>query len=606
MRWVIGVSSAAVITASGHGVVCPGQVDISGFGKVWLTSAHWNVPAQAAGSMEVLDHSGIQARMSGRGYLSETCVEGEYSHDRYLALKLLGRRIQYTTDISGAGCGCNAALYLVSMQQNTDPSNCKDYYADANKVCGVRSAEIDLQEANLHAWRSTIHASADGAGLGGGFGGGNGWNGPRDWAAQDYGPNGRCVNTNAPFQVEVSFRANSTGNLLSMDVVLSQVGTSCTVSTNVGHGYGPLEEVSQALRKGMTPVISYWSSNDMLWLDGTGSDGLGGCAKDRKDLCGESVRFYDFSITDIDVPPTTPSRMAPPHLDPPADTLFKPSAVPAAISSQKTYGMFQFVGFHDARDARDSCGNWGRLAMPKNDVEQAQFLEAIAAAKRDGHMSDLWPFDTVWVGGHWSAATMSWQWDDGVPIVGMAWGPGQPSAKMHQELEPYLCVSGSSVRDSGASATDGSLFKFAVFCEADPSAMEDDYGEDGYCCEYGYGCGDECHKRSERLSFCGRSSSNCEQCLKYWCQRNQEKEYEPFDTFYARKDGLPNILPNLFPESNLASCTTVVIVIATLVVLIAFVQQWRRTRRATELVFRLPRDTVDQHNALLRLVSADV
>mmetsp|Transcript_129604 Transcript_129604/g.415608 ORF Transcript_129604/g.415608 Transcript_129604/m.415608 type:complete len:166 (-) Transcript_129604:1265-1762(-) len=164
------------------------------------------------------------------------------------------------TDISGAGCGCNAALYLVSMKQNPQPSDC----SDANSVCGVRCTEIDLQEANMFSWHSTVHAAADGAGNGGGFGGGSSWTGPRDWSLEEYGPNGRCIDTHKPFQVEVSFLTTSSGGLRSMDVVLSQVGKHCHVSTSVGANYGSLAELSQSLGEGMTPVISYWSSNNML------------------------------------------------------------------------------------------------------------------------------------------------------------------------------------------------------------------------------------------------------------------------------------------------------------------------------------------------------
>merc|ERR1719436_1619697 len=49
----------------------------------------------------------------------------------------------------------------------------------------------------------------------------------------------------------------------------------------------------------MTPVLSYWSSDDLIWLDGKGVDGDGPCASDTPAKCLDSVKFYDFSIEDI-------------------------------------------------------------------------------------------------------------------------------------------------------------------------------------------------------------------------------------------------------------------------------------------------------------------
>merc|ERR1719436_994144 len=49
----------------------------------------------------------------------------------------------------------------------------------------------------------------------------------------------------------------------------------------------------------MTPVLSYWSSDDLMWLDGKGADGNGPCASDTPAKCLDSIKFYDFSIVDI-------------------------------------------------------------------------------------------------------------------------------------------------------------------------------------------------------------------------------------------------------------------------------------------------------------------
>mmetsp|Transcript_61870 Transcript_61870/g.130623 ORF Transcript_61870/g.130623 Transcript_61870/m.130623 type:complete len:444 (+) Transcript_61870:3-1334(+) len=50
----------------------------------------------------------------------------------------------------------------------------------------------------------------------------------------------------------------------------------------------------------MTPVISYWKSNDMLWLDGKGSDGRGACAVDEPESCGAEVVFSGITVSDLE------------------------------------------------------------------------------------------------------------------------------------------------------------------------------------------------------------------------------------------------------------------------------------------------------------------
>ena len=74
--------------------------------------------------------------------------------------------VKLTQYSHGAGCGCNAAIYLVAMPQSSDPSTCHDFYCDANDVCGVGCVEIDLMEANEIAFVSTVHVAEDGDGEG--------------------------------------------------------------------------------------------------------------------------------------------------------------------------------------------------------------------------------------------------------------------------------------------------------------------------------------------------------------------------------------------------------------------------------------------------------
>lgn len=297
------------------------------------------VPVDVQNRKQVVPH------MGGRAYFAHNCTPGIYDNKQYVALNLLGKTMRYTTDMSGAGCGCNAALYLVSMRQNPHPSTCDDFYCDANSVCGQTCAEVDIQEANQHAWHSTLHAKGDRGGEAKGFGGGgSNWNGPRAWTALQYGPIGRCINTLRPFQVAASFPIDAEGTLAAMEVVLSQAGSTCKLSTRID-SYEGIAEVSKALTEGMTPVVSYWSADDMLWLDGKGGDGKGPCASDDASRCSDAVKFYDFAILSIgqdieDRPPRSPIRTTTPKQKPtttpsarsPGTTATRPVWLPAAAN----------------------------------------------------------------------------------------------------------------------------------------------------------------------------------------------------------------------------------------------------------------------------------
>lgn len=289
-------------------ITCPGQINVQGLGNVTLVNAFWNVPGDPAGMVGVTEDGKITPFMKGRTYWADACVPTGYSmaydHKSYTALPLLGRRLRYTTDLSGAGCGCNGALYLTSLQQNAVVSGCSDFYCDANHVCGVSCAEIDLQEANMYAWHSTLHVLDDGSGIAAGYGGGgDNWNGQRDWTSSEYGPHGGCISTLLPFQVSVSFPVSSTGRLEAMDVLLSQQGRPCNLTVSLRNyafaGRDAMEELSRTLAAGMTPIVSYWSAKNMLWMDGRGADRLGPCEEDLPDLCSAKVDFYDFSVEDI-------------------------------------------------------------------------------------------------------------------------------------------------------------------------------------------------------------------------------------------------------------------------------------------------------------------
>merc|ERR1719468_1493264 len=84
-----------------------------------------------------------------------------------------------------------------------------------------------------------------------------------------------------------------------MEITLSQVARSnCELKLAIDN-YREMPELSKALAAGMTPIVSYWNSADMLWMDGKGSDGQGPCARDRPDECGKRTKFSNFSVAAI-------------------------------------------------------------------------------------------------------------------------------------------------------------------------------------------------------------------------------------------------------------------------------------------------------------------
>jgi len=282
---------------------CPGVFTARGIGNVSLIPTGWGSEDEVA--MAELQEGTVTTFLGSRSYFGAYCNAGAYDNKQYLALDLRGKTFVYTTDVSSAGCGCNAAFYLTSMAQNEDPSDCGDHYCDANNVCGRSCAEIDIQEGNRYAWHSTLHASADHGGLGRGYGGGGlGWSGPRDWGAEEFGPGGKCVDTKLPFEVSVYFPVDDAGSLKAMEITLTQHGKHCPLWTSIG-GYTRMAELDAAMAAGMTPIVSYWSSDEMVWMDGKGADGQGPCEKETPDRCGEYAMFYNFSVTPA-FPPTEP------------------------------------------------------------------------------------------------------------------------------------------------------------------------------------------------------------------------------------------------------------------------------------------------------------
>lgn len=281
--------------------MCPaGAFDFYGYGQVSLTNSGYFNGGEGSVSGILYDESAsgsLSLSLNDRTYMSDSCDSSAYSNTRYAAVKLLGKRIRFSTSVKGADCGCNMAMYLVSMSRNNQSSSCHDFYCDANKVCGVECTEIDIMEANMYSWHSTLHSHSDRAGLGAGYGGGAGWNGPRDFTSEEYGPGAKCIDTKESFQVTASFPVGGDGSLIAMEVELTQEGKDCPLKMRVAN-YKGMAELAVELWRGMTPVLSYWKSEDMLWMDGVGSDGKGPCKADTG-KCEGKATFWDFSVENL-------------------------------------------------------------------------------------------------------------------------------------------------------------------------------------------------------------------------------------------------------------------------------------------------------------------
>ena len=248
----------------------------------------------------------LEVRFNSRSYALATTAAGERCADqpfgsrdydcvdyRAGALYLAGQTLSFTVNLSTAGCGCNAAVYLVAMPQNSGnperKSGCGDYYCDANDVCGERCVEIDLMEANRVAFVSTAHAADDGSGEGYGMAhyatSAAQRLEPSEAHGSDlghgcaYGPSASCtIDTQKPFSASYDFAPAGVND--GFRVSLTQEGRRA-VSGPVAYRSKPQQggaadaaeanaEVARSLADGMTLVVSYWSGGSeggMSWLD---------------------------------------------------------------------------------------------------------------------------------------------------------------------------------------------------------------------------------------------------------------------------------------------------------------------------------------------------
>eukprot|EP00449_Zooxanthella_nutricula_P045853 CAMPEP_0198609932 /NCGR_PEP_ID=MMETSP1462-20131121/156645_1 /TAXON_ID=1333877 /ORGANISM="Brandtodinium nutriculum, Strain RCC3387" /LENGTH=277 /DNA_ID=CAMNT_0044341739 /DNA_START=31 /DNA_END=864 /DNA_ORIENTATION=- len=171
---------------------------------------------------------------------------------------LLGKTLKVTLDLSAVGCRFVLAFQMV------DSDHAGGQYCDGQS--GDPCVEVDFMEANQYVWGTTIHAGAVQGGWKGGIAGGYGG----DRRGMDgYGVHAANVDTAVPIDVNWGFPTDGDGNLKYIFVGVYQHGSYTPKATfTVGAGQD-LRDVTDALRRGMTPGFSYWSTGagGVPWFD---------------------------------------------------------------------------------------------------------------------------------------------------------------------------------------------------------------------------------------------------------------------------------------------------------------------------------------------------
>jgi len=264
----------------------------------------------------------------------------DWNPDGFKVLHLLGKTVSYKLDLSKVGCGCNVALYLIEYPAkdwsgNPSKGSCdySPYYCDANQVCGQWCPEIDIMEANNHAFQSTPH-KCDAPTKEGHYSncdrGGCGKN-TKDIQGS-YGPGPQyTIDTRSPFEVHTSFHG-SPGWFEGMTTVLEQGSKKVVMKLDSCPGY--YGQLSESMKQGMSLRLTYWGqeASTMAWMD---SPPCGGqvCSGTN---AGQAV------ISDLRVHPiggaapraattTTPTTSATSTTTPPSTTTLppKPTSPPA-------------------------------------------------------------------------------------------------------------------------------------------------------------------------------------------------------------------------------------------------------------------------------------
>lgn len=277
----------------------------------------------------------------GAGFSLFSDFHERWDPKRIAQIKLLGKAISFTVDLSHVGCACNLALYLISapardwngkLNAGSNRGGQPPYYCDANEVGGQWCPEVDIMEANSHAFQATPHKCD--AAVNGHYNscdrGGCSEN-TRD-QPDAYGPGSAfTIDTRHPFEVRTEFPVAS-DVLTGMRTILHQFGREVMLKhSSCESDY--FDQLSDAMAAGMSLRITYWGdrADTMSWMDSPPC-GRQACAGAN---AGQAL-IRNVSITTLPAPASHPRSDADVWVvSDPTDKLFK-QVVPTRITEDAT------------------------------------------------------------------------------------------------------------------------------------------------------------------------------------------------------------------------------------------------------------------------------
>lgn len=258
---------------------------------------------------------------AGFSILSE-CVDS-WTPESFNRLAFAGKTFSFRVDLSRVGCACNLALYLIATPGLDEfgvpnPGQDGDFYCDANEVGGQWCPEVDIMEANTHAFQATPHI-CDPPNEKGHYAncdrGGCGLN-TRDMPGS-YGPGASfTIDTTKEFEVHTSFPMED-GVVMAQRTVLQQGERQLSLDNNDCRD--SLAGLTEVLSAGMVLRITYWgdSAETMAWMDQPpcGEEVCSGDNTGEATISG--IYFTDIGASP-DQPPIVPAASSPPPTTPAA------------------------------------------------------------------------------------------------------------------------------------------------------------------------------------------------------------------------------------------------------------------------------------------------